>query len=238
MKTKIKKIKPVLVLAVISLILISANFAENNANHNILNLPFSAEDHDPISIDGNTELATFVSNEGLSGDGTKISPYIIESFIIDDSSTHGIKIENTDAYLIIQNCIIQGVDQKCYGIYCNNTENININKNQISEKFMGIRIRTSFNLNISENSVTECSIGIDILNANYSIISQNNVNYNSFVGIYVRESSYNTFSDNLVDYNFQRGISLEYSNNNTIYENIVSNNFLSGIVIGRSSANK
>jgi parallel beta-helix repeat protein len=238
MKTKINKIKLVLVLAVISLILISANFAANTSNPKIFSLPITAEDHDPIIINGNDGLATFISNEGLNGEGTENSPYIIESFNIDDSSTIGITIDNTSAYLIIQNCIIQGVDQTSFGIYCNNTENININKNQISEKFMGIRIRTSSNLNISENSVSECLMGIDILNANYSIISQNSVNQNTLAGFFVRDSNYNTFLDNTMNHNFQWGLFLEDSNNNTFSGNVVSNTFLTGIVIEGSSANK
>ena len=114
---KKSKILSVLLLAVISFILISADFPGNknleiqlrsNDYLNIINSPNVAEDHATILIDGNAELATFISNEGLSGDGTNVSPYIIENFNIIATIDNWIEIINTDAYLIIQNCTVEG----------------------------------------------------------------------------------------------------------------------------------
>ena len=71
MMNKTRKLKPGLLLAAISFILIAANFggnknlafnSENNSNSNILNFPTVAGSHAPILIYGNGELATFISN--------------------------------------------------------------------------------------------------------------------------------------------------------------------------------
>ena len=116
MKMRIKK--PIFLLVAISFFLIAAFFAGNyyveiesgsNSNMNNLHYPLLAEDHDPISIDGNAELAIFISNEGLSGDGTLGNPYIIEDFTINANSNNGIEISNTDAYITIQNCSVPGI---------------------------------------------------------------------------------------------------------------------------------
>jgi parallel beta-helix repeat protein len=236
MKIIQKKIKPVLILAVISLILIAPNFAEEK-NLDILNHPINAGNHDPISINGNSELATFISNEGLNGEGTEISPYIIESLIIDSSSTNGFNISNTDAFLIIRNCTIQGLDQESIGIYCNNTENININTNQIAENAVGIQMTNSLNLNISENSVIDCRFGIKLSNSNNSMISQNSINLNFIAGIYLFGSNYNAFLDNTVINNYYNGYYIGNSNSNT-FSGTVANNGDKGFRIQDSSNNK
>ncbi len=76
--------------------------------------PITADDHDPIWIDGNDDLTTFIANEGLSGSGTYTSPYIIENYHIYIRYSSGIEIRNTDAYLIIQNCKIEEDDFSHY----------------------------------------------------------------------------------------------------------------------------
>ena len=53
--------------------------------------PESASDHDPIIIDGNMALSQFIANESLIGEGTLESPYIIENFTINATSSNGFK---------------------------------------------------------------------------------------------------------------------------------------------------
>ncbi|MHA1522060.1 MAG: hypothetical protein ACTSRK_17935 [Promethearchaeota archaeon] len=88
---KINKTKPVLLLVVIYFVSITANFAGNknmeiqsgsNSNSNTFYFPTAAENHDPILIDGDAALASFIANEGLSGDGTFGTPYVIEDFTL------------------------------------------------------------------------------------------------------------------------------------------------------------
>ena len=63
------------------------------------------DDHDPITIDGNSEFTA--ANGVTGGSGTQSDPYIIEDWEIDGGgSGNGILIKNTDVYFVIQNCYI------------------------------------------------------------------------------------------------------------------------------------
>ena len=101
---------------VFSLVVILFILIFNSSNSKILSSTVVVEIHPPIYIDGNEALASFIAAEG-SGDGTSASPYIIEDLVINASTAHGIEILNTDAYLIIQNCTIEGGSGGKYGIF-------------------------------------------------------------------------------------------------------------------------
>ena len=108
---KMAKSKYLIAFTVLSMILLisvinptynhSKNLSEQEIEQDFMRSPLVAVDHAPISIYGNLELATFISNEGLSGQGTFASPYIIENYTIDARPDTGIQILNTDDYLII-----------------------------------------------------------------------------------------------------------------------------------------
>lgn len=79
----------------------------NNLNDSIQ--PKVAGCHSPICISGNDALRSFISSEGLSGDGSLSNPYIIENYVINASIDNGIEIRHTNAYIIIKNCTIKGI---------------------------------------------------------------------------------------------------------------------------------
>ena len=58
----------------------------------------------PISINSDTDFLTY----SFSGDGTPTNPYLIESFNISSTgpSSMAIDIKNTNAYFVIQECIV------------------------------------------------------------------------------------------------------------------------------------
>ncbi|MHA1673382.1 MAG: hypothetical protein ACTSYI_07120, partial [Promethearchaeota archaeon] len=96
-----------------------------------MNTPIVAEGHVPILISGNADLATFISTEGLNGQGTLVDPYVIEDYGINAISAHGIHVQNTDDYLIIQNCtIVVGYDLYT-GIYLSNVTNAIVRDNSL-----------------------------------------------------------------------------------------------------------
>ncbi len=200
-------------------------------------IPISARNHDPILINGNSELATFIENEGLSGDGTEVSPYIIEDLTIDASTANGMDIQYTDEYIIIRNCTIDGVGRGYHGIYVNNTANINISNNHLSNLWGGINIRNSIKNAISENNVNNNYVGIYINCSNYTTLSNNIANYNTFVGVELSFSNNNTLLDNTVDNNPDEGILLFYSNYNAISGSFSNNNNM-GIDLFNSSNNR
>ena len=158
---KKNKIIHVLLIEAIFFTLIAPKFAgiknleiqtHSNICSNNFNNPISAGNHTTISINGNAELATFVSNEGFSGNGTYAIPYIIEDLTIDCSYAHGISIRNTDAYLLIQNCTVEGHNRDYYGIYLNNTSNVEINNNTLAGNLNGIILHHSTNNILSRNN--------------------------------------------------------------------------------------
>ncbi|MFX1286050.1 MAG: nitrous oxide reductase family maturation protein NosD [Promethearchaeota archaeon] len=180
----------------------------------------SAVKHAPIFIDGNDALATFIEDEGLSGDGTKSSPYIIENLFIEASTAHGIEIRSTDAYLIIQNCKVEGMD----GIHLFNATNVNVSNNTANNNNLGIWLGLSSKNTLSGNNVSNNSIyGIYLSTSSNNTLSKNTA-YNNSLGIFLGLSSNNTLSRNTANNN-SRGIYLYYSsNNNTLSRNTANYN--------------
>jgi parallel beta-helix repeat protein len=219
-----------------------------------------AGSHAPISIDGNEALATFIEDEGLSGEGTSASPYIIENLIIDASTAHGIEIRSTDAYLIIRNCTVEG--GKTYrknGIYLSHAANVNISNNLLSNNWdgsglwdsrnntlsgnnatnneCGIGLGASSNKTLSGNNATNNGCGIFLGGSSNNTLSGNTASYNSGDGINLWDSRNNTLSGNIASYNGESGISLSFSSNNTLSENTASYNSGDGINLWVSSNN-
>jgi len=217
------KIQLSIVLAVISFIIFATNFG-GNLNRELpvvqksvftnQNSPLPAVNHNPIYIDGDAALSTFIANEGLSGAGTDVSPYVIEDFTIDASTVHGIEIRNTNAYLIIQDCTISGGNSSDYdGIGVYNAENINLTNNDLTGNFRGIHVWSSNNITLSGNTVNYNSFtGIMLTQVSDSILSGNIAN-NEIFGILMIFSDNNTLSENLM---IRAGITLYYC-----YDNII-----------------
>ncbi|MHA2244862.1 MAG: right-handed parallel beta-helix repeat-containing protein [Candidatus Hodarchaeales archaeon] len=201
--------------------------------------------HNPISIDGNEALATFIKDEGLSGDGTIVSPYIIENFTIYTDISHftgwyvyGINIRSTDAYLIIQNCTIErGMDDYSHGIHLDNATNVNISNNLLNNNDYGIYLRDSSSNTLSGNNASHNDeYGIILVSSSNNMLSGNTANNHNSDGIYLRESSNNTLSGNTANNNYD-GIKLRESSNNTLSGNTANNNIIAGIYLYKSSNN-
>ncbi|MHA1946265.1 MAG: right-handed parallel beta-helix repeat-containing protein [Candidatus Hodarchaeales archaeon] len=252
---KMRELASVLLVAAIVLIFILiAAISAGNMKSDIM-FPYNlkhtavAGSHAPISIDGNKALASFIKDEGLSGDGTFTSPYMIENFIINASTAHGISIQSTDAYLIIRNCTIEGCFCCCDydGINLDNASNVHISNNLLSNTQNGIRLFNSSNKNtlsgntandnykgislshssnyntLSGNTGNNNSWGIELFSASNNTISGNTAKNNNY-GIDVNHwSNNNTLSGNTANYN-SVGISLTHSHNNTLSGNTAKNN--------------
>jgi parallel beta-helix repeat protein len=210
----------------------------NNKNGpNILNTPIAATYSTPISIDGNYELALFIHNKGLTGNGTYYSPYIIENYRIYANTANGIEIMNTDAYIIIRNCNISGgLPNENTGIRLRSTSNVNIINNTLTENKKGIGLSLSSNNTISKNNITtsdpfsQWPRGIGMGNSDNNIISENNIK-NTFYGIEFYKSDNNIISRNNVQFNAY-GIELNnFCDNCTISENNITNNNGKGLNI-------
>ncbi|MHA2287679.1 MAG: right-handed parallel beta-helix repeat-containing protein [Promethearchaeota archaeon] len=234
-----KQTRYVTLIIVIPLVLIVSNVTGNmkrniepaNNTRIILNSKIVGGNHSPININGNGELVTFISDEGLNGDGTIDSPYIIENFIIDATTAHGIAIRFTDAYLVIRNCTVDGGQIHLeeppwgyYGIHINNTVNVNISHNNVNNNIEGIYLDNSSYNTLSENTANDNgNNGIALYHSNNNTLSGNTAS-NKYAGISLFSSSYNTLSGNNASYNIVSGIELHSSHNNTLAGNTASNN--------------
>ena len=84
------------------------NLHENQNSEQISNqrqkTPINAyTDHFTITIKNNTDFDTQANNEGWSGDGTSISPYIIENYSITTYLDWAMVITNTSRHFIVRN---------------------------------------------------------------------------------------------------------------------------------------
>ena len=226
---KIKKIKSIFLLMAISFILISTNLprnnnleiqSDNNGNLNIFNYPDAAVNHAPISIKDNYGLKRFVSREGLNGNGAYDSPYIIEGLTIDASKAHGIKIVDSDAYIIIRNCTIDGKSSSSYnGIILSDSSNVNIRNNTLINNVDGIVLMRSHNNTLFGNNAYNNENGICLANSDNNVLYENHINYNNY-GIVL----YIPIENNLIYLNYIYGnlyeqaiISRKYEDNQGFY---------------------
>ncbi len=245
----------ILMLAAFTFILIVDNSSVIN-----LNSTAAAGNSTPISINGNEELVAFIANNGLPGDGTYVSPYIIENFSIDASTATGILIRFTDAYLIIRNCTVEGGGSNSYrGIYLQSVTNVNISNNTTFSNGYGIALFYSSYNTLSGNSANNNSRGFHLSKSSYITLFGNNASYNNRAGIVLSSSNRNFLSGNTVNNNgdgiilsssdhntlaensannnyYGSGVSLLYSKNNTLVRNTASYNYEYGISIGSESS--
>ena len=113
--------KKILIIGFIITVLTSIFAADKNQYNSLINSSNinSSIPHAAISIDGNAALIAFPDK---TGNGTISNPYIIEDLeIILGGSGYCIEIRNTNLYLTINNCTLDGQ----YGILFSNTEYLN-----------------------------------------------------------------------------------------------------------------
>lgn len=182
-------------------------------------------DTTPFRIDSDAELINFVSSRGLSGNGSRDNPYIIEYYNIDGSKNGTcIYIGNTTQHFIIQNCRLynaNGYYSSSYyldsGVYLFNTRNGTIKDNMIFA-----------------NNV----YGIHLDQSQDNIISKNLLFNNGGEGVHLNwYSKNNTVESNLIHNNAFGIYALEYSNDNKITDNFVHDNDVGIWVNGYSSEN-
>jgi parallel beta-helix repeat protein len=166
------------------------------------------------------------TNGVSSGSGTASSPYIIENWDINASSAHGIKIQNTDVYFIIRNCVIHdGKNDYRHGIYFNSVSNGKIENCTIYNNWNGIYIKYSSNSNIIGNHIYNNTwYGIWLSFSSNNNLTANHIHNNYDDGIHLSSSSNNNLSANQIYNNSDYGIYLYYSSNNNLKNNILENN--------------
>jgi parallel beta-helix repeat protein len=187
----------------------------------------------PIHI---IENAGFTPENGVNGggSGTENDPYIIENWVISALSADGISIQNTTAYFVIQNCLVENGGGSYYGIHLNNAINGKVENNICRYNSSGVYLESSSNYNILDNSTYGNNYyGIELWSSDNNLISNNVAGNNNYIGIYLEYSDNNSIHGNTSENNGWDGIRLGASDNNLIYGNTSENN-QSGIYLASS----
>jgi parallel beta-helix repeat protein len=241
----------------------SINGSAGNSDPYPLVFPYSGFlTRGPIDIDNDTAFGP--SGYNFPGSGIYSDPYIIEGYQIATSTTTLIHIQDTTAFFIIRNNLLDGVTGSNDGIYFRNVTHGTIDNNIIHSSDSGICLYLSSNSNtiwnntISNNTVDGILLVVSSSNntilsnsianngwngiqlsgsSNNNTIWNNTITNNSFDGILLSSSSNNTIWNNTIN-NSQHGIKLlGFSNNNTIWNNTITNNSLHGIRLSGPSNN-
>ncbi|MHA2139735.1 MAG: right-handed parallel beta-helix repeat-containing protein [Candidatus Hodarchaeales archaeon] len=189
----------------------------------------------PIYIDGNDNFVNQAWMNGWPGDGTYVSPYIIEEINLPIAFVYGIAILNTNVHFEISNCIINGGSE---GIHVRNVSNGYISGNTITNATQsGIWALNSRDCTVSNNSITDCGDGISIDNSSNLTLEDNLVTSNIADGINLHFSHYSVVIDNSITNNSHTGLNVDESENNILYGNIVMNNSYYGITLEHGTRN-
>jgi len=194
-----------------------------------------------IHINGDSEMSTWAANWSWAGDGSQGSPYIIDGYYIDAmGGKWGLFIENTSAYIVIQNCQITNqtnTGSPSSAIVLRNVTHAAVLNNVLSNCVYGIRLDTwSTNNMVIGNTVYPTQRGIYPYQANYTLIANNTVIGGSTAGIYLNTANYAEVKNNTVSGSYN-GTQVYSSQNCTIMYNNISNSGNFGMYIFSSSKN-
>ena len=102
----------------------------------------------PIYVTNNNDFVVYAdSGNGVAGD-----PYLIAGDILTSSGEASVYIQNTDAYVIITGCVMNGTGY--YGIYLRSVNNLNITNCDIYDKSAAILIDNCSRIFVSETNIT------------------------------------------------------------------------------------
>jgi parallel beta-helix repeat protein len=190
--------------------------------------------HDTFKILNNSAFGPTGYN--FPGNGTANDPYMIEAYNITDSSTTLIHIENTTAYFVIQDCLLDGINKIYTGIFLKNVTQGTIYRNVMYNNGHAIDTTYSENNSIIDNQIQDSGVfGILFTNSINITIKNNWINHTANTAIYLYISYNSNITDNEIQ-NSAGGISVTpYSNSIRIYRNTITDLSSSGIAVGSDS---
>lgn len=168
----------------------------------------------PINI---SSISDFVA-WSATGVGSRAEPYVIRDLAISSNDTC-ISVENTTAYFIIYNCILES--EWGDAIRFDNVVNGQVILCEIIDSGGGIYIANSRDCAVSNTSIYGTGHGIDIFDSsNCTITFSRLVRNNS--GLYIVDSNYCRIINNSIYSNINRGVFFNSgTHNNTIYGNSI-----------------
>ncbi|MFX1391069.1 MAG: nitrous oxide reductase family maturation protein NosD [Promethearchaeota archaeon] len=171
------------------------------------------------------------------GNGTLSNPYLINNLTLTNLGIgYCIRIRDSDVNFIITNC---SVSNATYGIMLINVYNGKLINNTSYSNHYGVYLENSHNINISSNFVySNKKHGIYTYQSNENIIVENFVNNNLENAINLEFSNLNKILINRISYNDVYGLKILYfSIKNTVIGNNISYNKDDGIIVGFESNN-
>jgi parallel beta-helix repeat protein len=239
---------------------VNATCSEGLMTYDISDATFTIQNppiHSPIQVSQNSDFETL----GFLGSGTESNPYIIEGLYITNSSMFLIDIQDTTAYFVIRDNILDGINGEFTGIYFVNVEHGSIENNSIYNCENGIYLQTSFYNYISNNTIRfNKANGIFLLNSDDNIISNNSIYGNGETGtgngigaavdpslsihvsnrgngIFLDPADDNVIVNNRIFENVENGVYLYQSDDTIIANNTINNNGANGIYLNNSNMN-
>ncbi len=187
--------------------------------------------HGAITITGDGDFTT----QGWPGDGSPMSPYIIESLEIVTDGTC-ISISNTDAHFIIRNCTLSspiiGVGT---GIYLSHVDNGTIENCTISSLDTGIESYYTNDCIFSNNTLKGCgSYGIYLYSGLNCTVNDNRVFNLDGYGFFLVSLRYSLVEHNNISNCKEMGFALASSLNASIVNNEIEESGRFGLYLTNS----
>ncbi|UYP45866.1 hypothetical protein NEF87_002151 [Candidatus Lokiarchaeum ossiferum] len=178
--------------------------------------------HDTIFIDPTQDDMSWKDCPYVTGSGAKSNPYKLQNLIIDaDESGSGIRIENSEKYVLIENCTItnSGYLAQDAGITLMRCDNVIIRNCTFIENYKGIySAYGEFNQVLNCDFINNSRIGLYPYVSKNGIYSGNYICGSEQMGLYSHFSVGDTFQGNHIEFNFKgtvlfEGLEHKFSNN-------------------------
>ncbi|MBN1677981.1 MAG: right-handed parallel beta-helix repeat-containing protein, partial [Candidatus Thermoplasmatota archaeon] len=139
------------------------------------------EPHSVIFIDNDVGLRAQATAEGWQGNGSEMSPFVIEGFeIATIGHEKGIYVGNTSCNLVIENCYVYDAISACISLF--NVTNATVADNECVNGQNCIEVVSSRLVSITDNNCTMASDGVHISDSEWCLVAGNNCSGN-FIGI-------------------------------------------------------
>lgn len=195
---------------------------------------FTDKEYNNVSLVVNKKLNIISKNSSVIYTSNKITDKA-RSLAID--KTFGFYFTSKSAGSVLSGIRIIASNSDC-GIIVENSKNVNINKNSITNGETGVLIKNSDKITLSGNAILKAKgNGVELQDVENSVIKNNEISYNGLNGISTSNIYYCNMTNNTIHHNGLNGISTSGLSTNTLinYNNVYDNT--NGVYINSTSNN-
>lgn len=184
----------------------------------------SADEDDTVYVPSGIYTENLIINKSITLEGQHKDTTTIDGGGIG----HVIFVDNTED-VTISGFTIQ--NSGSYGVFLNNSDNVEINNNIVTGNGYGIKLLNSDYNTIESNNINNNTRGIGLTASDENTIESNDIVENNQEGIEANTFCiHNTISENFIDDNGEQGIFAEYDSQIRIIRNTISNNHQQGMI--------